>query len=324
MAASELPGDGEVQLGAVRLPRGRRISPEGHGPVAWVTSSDVRDPGPVWAALSDLHPQTGLIPLLLEDDEQGADGEDFFFYYPVDPRDIGAADPAQVLAERWEDPDHEEEPFVPPTTPRSTAFLGLRGRGEGSNTPKDIFSAIFGMVTDDNRRQEFERLNRVDMETAGWPPYRSTGEPEEGAAGRPFPGLAPAVSERLSTAERTAALAGLPPARVCLVPASRPADTLAVTGWFCTDQFQQPSVGVQVGTVLRSWEERFGAHLLKLGPGADAWLLVDRPPRTRDAAEPIAAEHWAFADEFHGWGHYDFAGLVDTIIGRPIWHFWWD
>jgi Domain of unknown function (DUF4253) len=58
--------------------------------------------------------------------------------------------------------------------------------------------------------------------------------------------------------------------------------------------------------------------------GRNAWLLVDRPPRTRDAAEPIAAEHWAFADEFHGWGHYDFGGLVGTIIGRPIWHFWWD
>jgi hypothetical protein len=159
----------------------------------------------------------------------------FFFYYPVDPRDIDAADPAQVLAERWEDPDHGEEPFVPPTTPRSTAFLGLRGRGEGSNNLEDVISVIFGMVTDDNRRQEFERLNRVDMETAGWPPSRSTeGPEEEGAAGRPFPGLAPAVSERLST-----------------------------------------------------------------------------------------AEHWAFADEFHGWGHYDFGGLVDTIIGRPIWHFWW-
>jgi hypothetical protein len=44
---------------------------------------------------------------------------------------------------------------------------------------------------------------------------------ESEARGRPFPGLAPAVRERLSTAERTAALAGLPPARVCLVPAAR-------------------------------------------------------------------------------------------------------
>jgi len=57
---------------------------------------------------------------------------------------------------------------------------------------------------------------------------------------------------------------------------------------------------------------------------ADAWLLVDRPPRTREAAEAIAAEHWAFADEFHGKGRCEFGDLVDTIIGRPVWHFWWD
>ena len=151
-----------------------------------------------------------------------------------------------------------------------------------------------------------------------------SGRSAETREDRPFPGLAPAVLERLSTAERTAALAGLPSARVCLVPAARPADALAVTGWFCTDQFQEPSTGVQVGAVLRSWEERFGAHLFKLGPNADAWLLVDRPPRTREAAEAIAAEHWAFADEFHGEGRCEFGDLVDTIIGRPVWHFWWD
>lgn len=329
MVAAELPEDGEARLGWVRLPPGRRIVPDGHGPVAWVTSSDVRDPGPVWAALTDLHPLTGLVPVLLEDDGRGADGEDFFFYEPVDPRDIDVADPARELAERWVDPEHEEEMFVPYATPRSSEFLGLRGQGEGPNSFGDIVSAIIGMVTDERRRNEYERLNRMDQEEAeadGWTGRapeadRQAREPRED---RPFPGLAPAVRERLSTAERTAALAGLSPARIGLVPATRPADVLAVTGWFCTDQFQEPSVGVQVGTVLRSWEERFGAHLFKLGPGADAWLIVDRPPRTREAAEAIAAEHWAFADEFHGKGRCEFGDLVDTIIGRPVWHFWWD
>jgi uncharacterized protein DUF4253 len=342
VAAAEVPSNGEVQLGAVRLPRGRRIVPDDHdGPVAWVTSSDVRDPGLAWAALTDLHPQTGLVPLLVQDDGRGAEGEDFFFYFPVDPRGIDLADPASELAARWVDPEHEYEVFEPFATPRSTAFLGLRGPGEGSNSLADIASAIFGMVTNDSRRQEFERLNRMDRasaEAAGWSPSGRApdapdasdapdvpaGESHAAREDRPFPGLAPAVRERLSTAERTAALAGLPPARVCLVPASRPADVLAVTGWFCTDQFQEPSVGVQLGAVLRSWEERFGAHLFKIGPNADAWLLVDRPPRTREAAEPVAAEHWAFADEFHDIGRAGFPELVDTIIGRPVWHFWWD
>jgi hypothetical protein len=33
-------------------------------------------------------------------------------------------------------------------------------------------------------------------------------------------------------------------ARVCLVPAARPADALAVTDWFCTDQFQATPRGL--------------------------------------------------------------------------------
>ncbi|TVZ03286.1 DUF4253 domain-containing protein [Trebonia kvetii] len=329
MAGAELPEDGEVQLGAVRLPPGRRIIPDGHGPVAWLTSSDVRDPGLAWAALTDLQPQTGLVPVLLQDDGRGADGEDFFFYEPADPRYIDAADPAAELAARWLDPEHEEEMFVPFPTPRSSAFLGLRGPGEGSNSLQDIFSAIVGMATNEGRREEFERLNRVDQaaaEASGWSPFPPApgGEVSETREDRPFPGLAPAVRERLSTAERTAALAGLPPARVCLVSAARPADVIGVTGWCCSDQFSPPSASAQMCAVLRSWEERFGAHLFKLGPNADAWLLVDRPPRTREAAEAIAAEHWAFADEFHGKGRCEFGDLVDTIIGRPVWHFWWD
>jgi len=176
--AAELPEDDAAQLGAVRLPRGRRIVPDGHGPVAWVTSTDVPDPGPVWAALSDLHPHTGLVPLLLEDDGRGADEENFLFYEPVDPRDIDAADPAQELARRWQDPDYREETWAPPATPRATAFLGLRGRGEGSNSLGDIVCAIVGMVTDENRRQEFGRLSREDQAAAGWPPPGSATDTE--------------------------------------------------------------------------------------------------------------------------------------------------
>jgi len=61
MAAGVLPGDGELQLGAVRLPAGRRFTPYEHdAPVAWVTRRPVPDPGLVWSALADLHSETGL------------------------------------------------------------------------------------------------------------------------------------------------------------------------------------------------------------------------------------------------------------------------
>lgn len=326
MAIAELPEDGELRLGAVLLPPGRRVIPDDHEPVAWVTSTAVPDPGQVWSALRDMHSQTGLVPVLLDDDP-GADAENYFFYDPVDPREIDAIDPAQVLAERWCDPAGEEDIVPMPrfVGRRSNEFLGLNAPGEGPNSLADIVLAITGMVTDPVRREEFERLNQLDRAEEGWPPPppaplagRSAREP------RPFPGLAPAVQDRLSAAELTAALAALPPARVCLVPAARPADVLALTGWLATDQFDIPPFGVAVGSVLRSWEDRFGARLLKLGPSADIRLLVERPPRTPEAAEQVASEHWAFADEFHEQGQIGFDQLPDAIAGLPVWQFWWD
>lgn len=68
MLRGRLPGDGSVRLGPVTLPWGRLIrAHEGEGePVAWATDDPLPDPGRIWAALSVLHPQTGLVPILLD------------------------------------------------------------------------------------------------------------------------------------------------------------------------------------------------------------------------------------------------------------------
>jgi hypothetical protein len=68
MAKGQLPGDGSLRLGLVTLPWGRLIrAHEGEGEaVAWATDAPVPDPGKVWAALSMLHLQTGLVPILLD------------------------------------------------------------------------------------------------------------------------------------------------------------------------------------------------------------------------------------------------------------------
>jgi hypothetical protein len=321
MAATELPADGECQLGAVRLPAGRRIVPDDSEPVAWVTSTDIADPGLVWSALLDMHPHTGFVPLLIDADDD-AEADDYFFMEPADPRLIDGVSVASVFADNWSDPDYEPPPMPRFEGRRSNEFLGLRGRGEGPNSLGDIVSAVVGMVTDPARRAEFERLNQLDQEEEGWPPPMPAGEPAE--RGAPFPGLAPAVRERLPQATVTAALAALPPCRVALVPAARPADVLAVTGWMTTDAYQEPVFGVPVGAVLRSWEERFGARLLRIGPGADALLLVERPPRTVTEARAVANEHWTLADEFNGEGRSDIGSLAAALVGSPIWQFWWD
>jgi len=87
MQSSELPGDGPVQVGPVPLPAGRQVVPFGGSgqPVAWVTGVDVPDPGRVWSALSELREQTGLVPVLLEGEE---DEEDYFFTGPADISEI--------------------------------------------------------------------------------------------------------------------------------------------------------------------------------------------------------------------------------------------
>jgi len=105
---------------------------------------------------------------------------------------------------------------------------------------------------------------------------------------------------------------------------ARPADVLALTSWGPFDQHMDEPNGVWIGSVLRSWEDRFGARLLNVGPGAEMCLLVERPPRTREAAGKIAAEHSVFCDECAGQGLRDIPGITNALVGAQFWTFWWD
>jgi hypothetical protein len=74
--------------------------------------------------------------------------------------------------------------------------------------------------------------------------------------------------------------------------------------------------------VLRSWEDRFGARLLEVG-FEDIRLLVSRPPQTLEAAQRIAAEHFAFSDEAHK-GLHGVGEIARAVVNNPFWDFWWD
>jgi hypothetical protein len=251
MARARLPEDGQLRLGSVRLPSGRRIIPEGAEPVAWVTDDVIPEPGHVWSALRSLHADTGLVPVLLDPLDSSRDFP--FFFGAVDPGQIDRVDPAQVLAKRWPRDDQR-------------AVAALR-RGEG---------------------------------------------------------LAPTIDIRLPPAELHAALDSLQPAHIGLVPARRQADVLAAVGWVAFDDLGDHPNGVWVGSILRSWEDRFGAFLLKIGPGPRIRLLVERPPRTLEAAPKIAAEHKVFADEHADRGAMPESVLAPLLVDAPIWSFWWD
>jgi hypothetical protein len=137
---------------------------------------------------------------------------------------------------------------------------------------------------------------------------------------RTFPGLAPAEDQYLSQAQRQRALSALPPAHIGLVAARRSADVLAMIGYQGSDQFDN---ALPIATVVDSWEDRFGAKLLRVDD-AEIQLLAERPPHTVEIAQALAAEIFAFCDEYGGQGLHDIAGITAALMSSPIWTFWWD
>jgi hypothetical protein len=340
MRSAELPDNGPARLGPVDLPAGRRLlASEGPGwevpraegeeqPLAWVTSVDVPEPGPVWSRLSGLRGQTGLVPVLLDGE---ADEHDYFFYRRADVAEVDGLDGATVLAALWEANQEGTGESGPPwDTPLSRQFLGLDASPAAGQGLSDIVGAIFKVMMDPAANAELSRLSEIDRHNALPLPFQLP-EPEPNDQAGPFPGLAPLADGELSPAERDGVLASLPPARIGLVPAGRPADVPAVVGWvtFGVDPYtfgpvQVSTNGVWVAAVLRSFEDRFGATLLSLGPGADMQLLVERPPRTLEHATQVAAEHSVFADECAGRGLRRISDIAAAIVGAAIWTFWWD
>jgi hypothetical protein len=135
---------------------------------------------------------------------------------------------------------------------------------------------------------------------------------------RQFPGLAQAEDHQLNTGQSERVLSGLGAARVGLVPAGRPADALPALGWN-----QALVTAVPLAAVLRSWEDRLGARLLPVG-FAEISVLAQRPPRTLESAQHLAAEHWAFCNEFGGTGLHDVPRIAASLMNSPVWTFWWD
>lgn len=272
---SGLPEDGELRIGSITLPAGKRLRAEfGSGaPVAWVTVQPVADAGRVWAALSDAHRETGLVPFLLS----GLHGstqrpwDDQEFDEPADVAPLAGMEAASVLKEMWDGSAYE---------------IGYEDADEEDEDE--------GMVA---MRAPFSKQ---------------------------FPGLAPGEDVPLSQDRIDHVLGSLPATRIGLVPASRPADVLPLIGW--DGAVNHEDTALPIAAVLRSWEERFGARLLEVG-FAEIRLLVERPPRSHEAAQRLAAEHFAFCDECtlgNQVGLNEVSLITAGLVNTPIWGFWWD
>lgn len=282
-----LPADGDVRIKGIGL-SGRLVRAESGQEVAWVTDQPQRDPGRVWLELSHASTQTGLVPVLLADEPPLEWGDD-----QQDPSGADSVRPEEVFTGLWDYrlpiPQEQVLPW---------------GHGFGHRAPGQV------------RRGE-ELLD---------PSFAAQLSP----FGSQFPGLAPSEHVRLDQARLTRALDGLESvvdgpeaARIGLVRAARPADVPAVLGWV-------PPVGareigseaqdiIRLVAVLRSWEDRFGAILLQLGPTGVLRVLAERPPATIEAATALAAEHCAFCD-----APDSVQEIAAALIATPIWAFWWD
>jgi hypothetical protein len=110
--------------------------------------------------------------------------------------------------------------------------------------------------------------------------------------------------------------------RIMLVPSARSADVLTAVGWLgAVNYIQPPSL---LSSVLRSWEERFGARVTEVGFDT-LHLTVAAPPVTPGHAEHVAAEHFAFCPDniVQGTGTIR-AYAAEYVLGKSDWWFWWD
>ena len=277
MPGTELPENGDVRVGNVQLPAGRQVV-AGYGsggPVAWATLQPVAGPGRIWQALSDIAPDTGLVPFLLSglDETTARPWDEDEFSDPADISELMHLDAGRLLASLWRGEFEEDDES------------GDEGEGGDGDEWDEEFA---GMIAPFSRQ---------------------------------FPGLAPASGESLTEQAIAQTLAALPPARIGLAAASRPADVLPLIGWDGAANHWESAV--IISAVLRSWEERFGARLLRVG-FAEVELLVQRPPRTLEAAQRLAAEQFAFCDECAGQGLHDVSSITEYLLSAPTWTFWWD
>ena len=287
MVSGSLPAEGPVRLGPVVLPAGKLITanrrPE-H--VAWVTVDPVPGSGRVWAALSELHPRTGLVPIQLDGmrddtlfprDRQGLPSDalrpwdNSEFSAPRDPREADGIDVGATLEELWRD-------------------------------------SVWANVDDPEAMEQWAPF------TLEWPGLAAPEGAPLTAAERQA--ALDVVLPRIRQENQAT-----PDARIGLVPASRPADVLATIGWDGLANRGEQALTPLIA-VLRSWEERFGARLIDVG-FADLRLLVERPPRTLLEAQRIAAEQVVLADECLAAAR-EIPDLAGLLVDAPIWTFWWD
>lgn len=180
----------------------------------------------------------------------------------------------------------------------------------GELSPRSI-GAVDALTADGVLRRFWAEVTEDGEDGAGLP-YRSWPGPAARGAG-----LVDPDEVAREHAGRLAAEGVL----IGLVPAERSADTPAACGW--DGPCNHTGHPQEISAVLRSWEDRFGARVVKLGFDTLS-LSVAEPPTTIGHARHLAAEHHAFCPDNIWQGGVTFEEYALGLIGSAHWPFWWD
>lgn len=75
--------------------------------------------------------------------------------------------------------------------------------------------------------------------------------------------------------------------------------------------------------IARYWQERYGAEPVAM-TGDTLECFVSRPPTTREAAEQLALEQFAYCEDIVIQGTESVRQLAASLLNAPSWFFWWD
>lgn len=111
-------------------------------------------------------------------------------------------------------------------------------------------------------------------------------------------------------------------AGLVIVPVHTPADVLAATGWQGAGNHVD-STGA-LSAILRSWQRRFGAVPLRIGPDT-LGLRLTGPRVEAEELKPMTYEHEAFCPDVIDQSSLSREQYAETINSKTgEWRFWWD
>ena len=257
MDVGHLPEGESFRLdGGAELPPGRLVYPRMFRsipgkPVLWATDDSVENAGALWLSLNAGAPESGLVPLILD-----------------------VLDPADPLGRPWDSGELDPKPSPIPQDLDEVTVFRLAWRAE---VPISLLSPE----------------DRPRIQRPGQPPIPDFEEDWDEATefrrlvapwGPDFPGLAPAERIEGDVEGYRSAACETPPGRVGLVATAHPGEMLYQIGWIgAVNHFISETGSASLSVMARSWADRFGASLLRLG-FQTMEFLVQRPPSSEAGA----------------------------------------